>query len=335
MTQGEPRSAEPIGKRKAWIFTEENAPSLADALAGGERSAAFRRYWITDNAWNLANLLAHFGMKLLPMDACSRLGAALGLFAVPRFHKVATQRARDTIRQLRPDLGPDAQEALFLENCRAQGRLMTEFSVINRLQRRRDRLQTDGLAPIRKAADQGPVILVGLHLGNWEIGTIAFRNLGLEPYAFYVPPKSRAKAWIANRVRGKAGLRFLPPGIDGIRPALKVLKGGGVVSMFCDEGFGGMIRGPFFDRKPHQEGNLALAIRLARMTGATICPWYGLRTDGFRFECQALEPIRLPAEDHPNARLLDDMLLLNDAIEPVVRAHLDQWYFLDNALRPE
>jgi KDO2-lipid IV(A) lauroyltransferase len=27
--------------------------------------------------------------------------------------------------------------------------------------------------------------------------------------------------------------------------------------------------------------------------------------------------------------------LLNDTIEPVVRAHLDQWYFLDNALRPQ
>ena len=325
----------PIAKRKAWTFAEEQPPRLGDALAGGDRSRAFRRYWITDNLWNLANLTAHFGMKLLPMDACSRLGAALGLFVVPRFHKIATQRARDTIKHLRPDLSPEEQEALFLENCQAQGRLMTEFSVINRLQRHGERLRTDGLAPIRDVAKDGPVVLVGLHLGNWEVGTIAFRSLGLQPHAFYVPPKSRAKAWIAERVRSKAGLRFLPPGMEGIRPAIKILKSGGVVSMFCDEGFGGMIRGPFFDRKPHQEGNLALAIRLARMTGATICPWYGLRTNGFRFECQALEPIRLPASDEPNARLVKDMLLLNDAIEPVVRAHLDQWYFLDNALRPE
>ncbi|NRQ14208.1 lysophospholipid acyltransferase family protein [Ensifer sesbaniae] len=326
---------EPIARRRAWSFTEEDAPRLADALAGGDRWRAFWRYWVTDNLWNLIDLLAHFGMKLLPMDACSRLGATLGLFAVPRFHKVASRRARETIRHLRPDLNAEEQEALFLENCRAQGRLMTEFSVLNRLQRHRNRLRSDGLAPIRKAADEGPVIVVGLHLGNWEVGPIALRHFDLQAHAFYVPPKSRAKAWIAERVRSRAGLRFLPPGAEGIRPALKVLKSGGVVSMFCDEGFGGMIRGPFFDRKPHQEGNLALAVRLARMTGATICPWYGLRTDGFRFECQALEPIRLPASDPANARLLDDMLLLNDAIEPIVRAHLDQWYFLDNALRPE
>lgn len=335
MAPGDPRLHQPIAKRKAWTFAEEGAPGLSDVLGGRDRQRAFWRYWVTDNLWNLANLAAHFGLKLLPVDACSRFGATLGLFAVPRFHKVAAQRARDTIRHLRPDLTPDEQEALFLDNCEAQGRLMTEFSIVNRLRRRPDRLQADGLAPIREAADGGPIILVGLHLGNWEVGTIAFRNLGLEPHAFYVPPKSRAKAWIAKRVRSKAGLRFLPPGVEGIRPALKILKKGGVVSIFCDEGFGGQIRGPFFDRKPHQEGNIATAIRLARMTGATICPWYGVRTKGFRFECRALTPIRLPAEERANARFLDDMLLLNSAIEPVVRAHLDQWYFLDNALRSE
>ncbi len=335
MTAEEPRQTEKIAKRKAWSFTSEGRPTFVDALSGREGFNAFRRYWVTDNLWNLAHLAGHFGMKLLPMDACSNLGAALGLFAVPRFHKVASQRARETIRALRPDLDAAGQEALFRENCRSQGRLMTEFSVVNRLQNNRDRLTLNGLDIIGEVAKTGPVIIVGMHLGNWEVGPTVLQSINVRPYAFYLPPKGRAKAWIAERVRSKAGLRFLPPGMEGIRPAIKILKNGGVVSMFCDEGFGGMIRGPFFDRKPHQEGNFALAIRLARMTGATICPWYGVRTKGFRFECRALEPIRLPASDDPNARLLDDMLLLNNAIEPIVHAHLDQWYYLDNALRPE
>lgn len=335
MTTEEPHQAEKIAKRKAWTFASEGRPSFADALSGREGFSTFWRYWVTDNLWNLAHLAGHFGMKLLPMDACSNLGAALGLFAMPRFHKVASRRARETIRALRPDLSETEQETLFRENCRGQGRLMTEFSVVNRLQNSRDRLTLHGFDIISEAARAGPVILVGLHLGNWEVGTIVFRNLGLQPHAFYVPPKGRAKAWIAQRVRSKAGLRFLPPGVEGIRPALKILKSGGVVSIFCDEGFGGMIRGPFFDRRPHQEGNIAIAIRLARMTGATICPWYGLRTEGFRFECQALTPIRLPREERPGARQLDDILMLNNAIEPVIRANLDQWFFLDNSLRPE
>lgn len=335
MTIEEPRQADKIAKRKAWTFTSEGRPSVGDALSGRQGFRAFWQYWVTDNFWNLANLSGHFGMKLLPMDACSRLGAALGLFAVPRFHKVASQRARQTIRALRPDLNEGEQEALFRENCRAQGRLMTEFSVVNRLQNNRDRLTLHGLEIIGEAARAGPVIIVGMHLGNWEVGPTVLQSIDVHPHAFYLPPKGRAKAWIAERVRSKAGLRFLPPGAEGIRPAIKILKSGGVVSTFCDEGFAGTIRGPFFDRKPHLEGNLAIAIRLARMTGATICPWYNLRTDGFRFECRALTPIRLPPEERPGARQLDDILLLNDAIEPVIRANLEQWYFLDNALRPE
>ncbi|WP_312361549.1 lipid A biosynthesis lauroyl acyltransferase [Ensifer sp.] len=335
MTIEEPRQAEKIAKRRAWTFTSQERPSLGDALSGREGREAFWQYWVTDNFWNFANLAGHFGMKLLPMDACSRLGAGLGLFAVPRFHKVASQRARQTIRALRPDLNAGEQEALFRENCRAQGRLMTEFSVVNRLRNNRDRLTLQGLEIIGEAAKAGPVIIVGMHLGNWEVGPTVLQSINVHPHAFYLPPKGRAKAWIAERVRRKAGLRFLPPGAEGIRPAIKILKSGGVVSTFCDEGFAGTIRGPFFDRKPHLEGNLAIAIRLARMTGATICPWYSLRTDGFRFECRALPPIRLPSEERPGARQLDDILLLNEAIEPIIRANLDQWYFLDNALRPQ
>ncbi|MGF6172130.1 lysophospholipid acyltransferase family protein [Ensifer sp. 4252] len=334
MTTEEPREAERIAKRKAWTFASEGPPSFADALSGREGFNAFWRYWVTDNLWNLAHLTGHFGMKLLPMDACSDLGAALGLFAMPRFHKVASRRARETISALRPDLNEAELEALFRENCRAQGRLMTEFSVVNRLQNNRDRLTLHGLEIIGEAAKAGPVIIVGMHLGNWEVGPTVLQSINVHPHAFYLPPKGRAKAWIAERVRSKAGLRFLPPGAEGIRPAIKILKSGGVVSTFCDEGFGGFIRGPFFDRKPHLEGNLAIAIRLARMTGATICPWYNLRTKGFRFECRALPPIKLPPEERPGARQLDDILMLNNALEPVIRANLDQWYFLDNSLRP-
>ena len=319
-------------KRKAWIYSRASAPPLKALFGTGVERKAFVKYWVEDNIWNGLHLLGHFGMKLLPMDACSALGARLGLFAIPRFHKVAEARARATIAALRPDLSSDEQHALFLANCRAQGRLMTEFSMINRLARHRDRLDIHDMSRLEESLAKGPVIIIGMHLGNWEIGPVILQAIGTRPYANYIPPPERAKAWIAQRVRRKAGLRFLPPGHQGTRQTVSLLKQGGVISMFCDEGFGGRIRGPLFGRPPHLEGNLAVAVRLARMTGATICPWYNLRHDGFRFSCQFLEPITLPAEQRPGERLMDDIQLLNDAIEPVIRAHLDQWYFVDNRL---
>lgn len=323
-----------LTRRKAWIFAAGARPGISAFLTGGTERKRFLRYWIHDNIWNALYLLGHFSIKLLPMDTASALGAWLGRFAIPRFHKVAESRARDTIRQLRPDLSEAEREALLEENQRSQGRIMTEFSVANRIANHPDRIRHHGLDIIDKAVRSGPTIIVSLHLGNWEIGPIILQQINATLHTFYVPPKERAKTWIAKRVRTRAGARLLPLGFQGVRPAVKILREGGVINAFCDEGFGGIIRGPFFDRPPHMEGNIALIIRLARMTGATICPWYTIRTDGFRFEAHALPPITLPPEMRPGERIVEDMHLLNAAIEPVVRAHLDQWYFLDSALRP-
>lgn len=321
-----------LRKRKAWRFAVEQAPPISDLFSTADQRRKFRRYWIDDNLGNAVDLFVHFGLKLLTMDACSNFGRWLGPFAIPRFHQVAVRRGRATLARLLPDKSEAERETILRLNQEAQGRIMTEFSVINRLLRRPDRIKLHDFHRLVDSVRAGPTIIVGMHLGNWEIGPTILHNEGIRPYANYIPPKGRAKAWISERVRRKGGLNFLPPGVQGIRPAVKVLKEGGVISMFCDEGVSGKIRGPFFGRKPHLEGNLAVAIRLARLSGARICPWYNIRTEGFRFEAHFLPPITLPAEEKPGSRLLDDVKLLNDAIEPVIRAHLDQWYFLDNAL---
>lgn len=319
-------------KRKAWRFIAPSAPRLKDLFAGEAPRRAFIRYWITDNLWNAAHLATFYALRLLPMDAASRFGATLGRYAIPRYHKVAAKRARDTMSRLRPGSDDAAQARMFDDYCAAQGRLMTEFSVLNRLSRHPDRITVRDMDIVLEAAKVGPLIMVGMHLGNWEIGPIIMRRANLQPYAMYVPPAGRAKAWIADRVRRKVGLRFLPPGMQGVRPALKLLKEGGVVSTFCDEAFGGKIRGPFFGRPPHLEGNLGLVVRMARMTGATICPWYNLRGEGFRFTLQFLPSIRLEQGPATDAQLAADAARLSAVIEPVIKAHFEQWFFVDSSL---
>jgi KDO2-lipid IV(A) lauroyltransferase len=323
---------EPLRKRKAWVFSRREAPTLASLLEGAEARRKFWRYWVKDNFVNGIDLAVHFGLKLMPMDTASNFGAWLGPFALPRFHKTAIKRGRATLARLLPDKSQAERDALLYRNWQAQGRLMTEFSAINRLRQNMERIQVHDLDNLTDAKQAGPVVLVGMHLGNWEIGSLILNTAGIQPNINYTPPSGRAKAWISARVRRKAGVAFMPPGSQGTRASVKVLKDGGLVSMFCDEGVAGKIRGPLFGRPPHQEGNLAVAVRLARMTGAKICPWYNLRGDGFRFDAYFLPPIELPPEDKPGARLAEDILMLNAVIEPVISAHLDQWYFLDNSL---
>ncbi|MBP1858595.1 lysophospholipid acyltransferase family protein [Rhizobium herbae] len=319
-------------KRQAWVYERPPSPPILDLFAGAERRKAAFRYHIRGNIQNTLDLAVHFGLKALPTDMCSGIGAWLGTFAIPRWHQGAVKKARKNLTRLLPDATEEEREAILRRNWQNQGRVMTEFSIIGRLAKPSRRVVWHNLERIIEAKKKGPVIMVGLHLGNWEILGPKLVELGFEPSANYTPPTGRARAWIADRLRVKLGYRLMPPGKDGIRPAIKILKNGGVISIFCDEGFAGKIRGPLLGRAPHLEGNLAIVVRLARMTGATICPGYILRKEGANFEAFALPSIVLPTEGASGDRLIDDIVLLNSVIEPVIRKHLDQWYFLDNAL---
>ncbi len=316
-------------KRQAWVYQKPQSPPLRDLFADAERRRIAFRYHVTGNIQNALDLAAHFGLKAFPIDTCSNIGAWLGTFAIPRWHKGAVRKARQNLLQLLPDATEEEREAVLRRNWESQGRIMTEFSIIGRLSKR---VVWHDLERVIDAKKNGPVIMVGLHLGNWEVLGPKLVELGFEPSANYTPPSGRARAWIADRLRVKLGYRLMPPGKDGIRPAIKILKNGGVISIFCDEGFAGKIRGPFLGRPPHLEGNLAIVVRLARMTGATICPGYILRKNGANFEAFALPSLVLPPRENSDEGIIDDIVLLNSIIEPVIRAHLDQWYFLDSAL---
>lgn len=316
-------------KRSAWIYRAPAAPPLTDLFKDGDRRKAAFRYHVTGNIKNLLDLAVHFGLKAVPASICSAAGARLGTFVIPRWHMSSVKKTQKNLMRLLPDATEEERDRVLKRSWQNQGRIMTEFSIIGRLARR---ATWHDLHHFTEAYQKGPVIVVCMHLGNWEIFAPKLVELGLSPSANYTPPAGRARAWIARRVRLKIGYGLLPPGKDGIRPALNILKEGGAISVFCDEGFAGKIRGPFFGRPPHLEGNLAVVARLARMTGATICPCYAVRRSGTSLDGFALPPVILPPENKPAERLMDDVLLLNSVIEPVIRAHLDQWYFLDNAL---
>ena len=121
--------------------------------------------------------------------------------------------------------------------------------------------------------------------------------------------------------------------MDGVRPALKILKQGGVVALFCDEGFAGQIRGPLLGRSPHLRGNLGLAVRLARHSNARLCIVAAKRLQGAHFECQFGPILSLPQQPIvDSATLLEDVQRLNTLVESEIIRHCDQWYFLHDKL---
>ena len=318
-------------KRKAWTYEPAKASPLADFAAGGNRRKAFLRYWIFENIDNAVDLFLYFSFMLLPASVCSDLGGWLGRLLAPRFHKAACARAAANLKTIRPELTDIELQRLLDAYADSQGRQMAEYSVVPRLARRHVRMiGTEGLV---ERCSQGPVIFIAPHISNWEVLWHCLLDMGLDVTMNYDPPKRRSRHYIVNRLRKGAGLGILKPGRSFVRPALGILENGGNLLMFCDEGFNGRIRAPFLGRPVHLEGNYALIARMARKTNALIYPIYIVREKGARFALTALKPFMLPEKFGVEEHLVQDVAQLNVVIEPVVRSHPEQWYFVDNRLQ--
>ncbi|OCJ06895.1 lipid A biosynthesis lauroyl acyltransferase [Rhizobium sp. AC27/96] len=318
------------GKRKAWIYEPPKTPPIADLVAGGERRKVFLRYWLYENIDNAIDLVFYFVFMLLPARACSAIGGWLGRFLAPRFHKGAYARAAANLKAIRPDLS-DAELEIRLERyADSQGRQMAEYSVVPRLARHHVRMI--GTASLVERCAKGPVIFIAPHVSNWEVLWHCLLDMGLAVTMNYDPPKRRSRHYIVNRLRKGAGLGILKPGRSFVRPALRILESGGNLLMFCDEGFNGRIRAPFFGRPVHLEGNYAVVARMARKTDALIYPLFITRDNAANFTLRALEPFKLTAPMGSEDPIAEDVRTLNAVIEPIVRERLEQWYFVDNRL---
>ncbi len=317
-----------LATRKALVWEHPKAPPISDLFAGAEARQKFVRYWLHDTLPDLPKRLSYNLLRLFPTAVASEIGA-LFYGSIRGFFSAENRRIADNVARIRPDLEPAAAVRLYWRN---RGRVMSEFSGLPRIAGSGD-FTIEGENNLRAAHAEGPVVLLAMHLGNWELISAALSQLKVKSATFYMPPESRFEHDIACRVRDRFDMTLLPPGVKGVRPAMKLLaQRDGVVVIFGDEGFDGRIMAPFFGRPTHLSGNLAIAVRLCRHTDAQIVPVYVRRKGGSQFACHFLKPIKLSKTDNPGAHLAGDVERLNAVVEPIIRRHISQWYFLDHAL---
>jgi Kdo2-lipid IVA lauroyltransferase/acyltransferase len=321
-------------RRGAWNYKKNSLPAFSTLFQSSADRKRFFREWVTKPLGYLIDLFGHFALKLLPIDACSNLGALLGRVVMKTKYKSAVDNIRRNLDIILPDASVVEKEAILTRNCENLGRLMTEFSVLTRICRDEKRIEIVGIDEVLQVAKNGPIVLIVLHLGNWEVLSSISKKTGIAFHTFFLPLNNPVERWITARVRKKLGANLLPEGMSGVGPALQVLKQSGVVSIFCDEAFAGEIRGPFFGRPAHLKGNLALATRLARKTNAKLCIVHSQRTKSANFECHFSSAIDLPLRSGAPIEevMLADVQLLNDLIEPKIKQYADQWYYLHEKL---
>jgi KDO2-lipid IV(A) lauroyltransferase len=170
------------------------------------------------------------------------------------------------------------------------------------------------------------VLVMGVHVANWEVIAPTLTRLVQPLYFIYQPPRNRFQHRIAARMRRLCGASLLPPSLTSTRRARRALvEERASLLMFVDELVDGRVNAPAFGRPLRARGNLANVVRLARASGAAVIPAHVERRGTTRFHVTFASPVPLGRNGDD---LLGDVARLDALIEPIVLAHLLDWHKL-------
>lgn len=178
-----------------------------------------------------------FLISLLPLRWAQALGAALTRRLWNGNGKLALF-TRKNIELCFPELAPDARDTLALNSLLETGRSVGEMGmswmwsperVLKKVR------QVHGEDVLRDALAEGKgVIMIGPHLGNWEV-----LNLYVSKHypltAMYKPPKIKLMDDLIRKKRARIGSKLAPASVKGVRMAVKALKAGEILGILPDQ----------------------------------------------------------------------------------------------------
>jgi KDO2-lipid IV(A) lauroyltransferase len=209
------------------------------------------------------------------------------------------------------------------------GRTMHEYAILDRLWAAK-RIKVYDMEHMDRARDRGqPILVATVHLGNWETVLVAGIASGHHGSGLYEPLENRFEDRLAMKIRARYGARFVAAGANSLRTALRELKSRqGPFIVYVDEFIRNRVQAPLFGRALRTDSNIVYAVRLAMMTGAALIPAYSLRIgDSANFEVHFLPPVDLTRTVDREPDVVRNAKRLDAILAPIIRAHLDQWYF--------
>lgn len=305
-----------------------DAPPLRWLLGNREQRSLARRYWVWETLQGFGHLALHYSTRALPIDTCSALGEWVGRKLSRAAMPEADRRAHENWARLRPTEA-DRAEAITDYAFGQTGRLHWEFAILDQLIENK-RITVEGNEHLVAAQAAGrPVLIAGLHLSNWEVIGPALAQSGHKVTAIYQQPPNRFDHHIVVTSRQRWGCELVPPNAAGARPAYRTLTDRKrVLVIYVDECIDEYVYAPFFGRPLRLDGNMTRAARLAAMADAVLIPCYVLRREGAYFHTVFMPPIDLVRSADREADLAENVARINATVEPVIRKHLDQWFWL-------
>jgi KDO2-lipid IV(A) lauroyltransferase len=305
--------------------------TLRDAAA----RRAIWRYWGRDVLLGLKDVALHHGLRALPTDAASAIGARLG-----RRQGAGRPGTSVTIRaflaQVRPGTPVEALAAMEVALWEHLGRTVAEFSALGRLWRE-GRIEVVGAAHAEAVRRAGrPLLFAGVHVGNWEAMHAGITGIGVPLCGIYQKLPNRFQMAVATAARRRTPIRLLDPLPSAALEARRLLADrSAAVLFYVDEYVAGRVHAPLLGRAPRPEGNIQRVARLAGLSGAAVLPVHAVRVgQAARFRLVIGGELPLLRQPRDAEAVAADQATIDAAVERVVRAHPEQW-LMATSFRPD
>ena len=184
-------------------------------------------------------------------------------------------------------------------------------------------VQIEGLEHLTAArrGGRGMIVFTG-HLGNWELGALVLKSLGLPMTVVAMPHDDPGLDRLFNRQRERCGIPVIPLGPAAARRSLECLTRGGALGILGDREFGhnGLLAPAFNRRLTLPTGPAILSLR----SGSPVLPAFLLRrgAGGFRL---CIEPPIEPAPGPVRAAVRALVLAYGRVLERYIQRFPEQW----------
>lgn len=281
----------------------------------------------------LGALIAAF--RALPPAAASALGGRIGVLA-GWFMRRANRIAELNLQLCFPAMTDDERRRLRRRMWAHFGRVMAEMPHTETLwHHNTDKQRLASVSDLRQAdsisdttpgsSAHSPLVIVGAHYGNWEIGSIGAQAVFPPTDIFYRPLNNRFADALLERLRCGTGIAQFAKGGDGARNALRHIKAGGTLAVLMDQKMREGIDAPFFG---HPARTPYAAVLFALKTDAPIVPMVVRRQTGTRFVLDVGPRIENPRTGNRSDDIRLMVTAINAQIETWIREAPEQWLWI-------
>lgn len=275
--------------------------------------------------YRIAELLVRF----LPLSASYWLGERMADF-VYLFRGAKRRAIRANLRQVLKgtsryaDLEQDVRRVL-----RNFSALIVDFLRVSRLTPEEigALCEIDGLEIVEAEHRRvGKVVLLTAHLGNWELGGVAFARRGLPLTVIALPHSTRPVTDFFSNHRRRMGIRVISTDERADR-MLKTLLESEYIALVGDRDLTGTGKEVSFFGEPTRLPTGPA--KLARRTGASLIPAFAVREPGGTYSLRFDRPIPLQRTSSPREDLRVNLERIGTVLESWIRRYPDQWFVFD------